>query len=54
MTVQVRVQRDGPVTSTVRSDDSIRSYIDGVVKIVGHRRHSYGTRSIIPQLGEGF
>lgn len=52
-TMQVKMQRDGPVTFTVGSDDGIKFYIDGVVKIDDYTQHMYRTRSITIDLSQG-
>lgn len=52
-TMQVKMQRDGPVTFTVGSDDGIRFYIDGGKKIDDYTQHGYRTRSITIYLSEG-
>ena len=52
-TMQVKMQRDGPVTFTVGSDDGVKLYIDGVVKIDDYTQHSYRTRSTLINLSQG-
>ena len=46
-TMQVNMQRDGPVTFTVGGDDGYSFSIDGVVKIDVYGLHSYRTTTII-------
>ena len=52
-TMQVKMQRDGPVTFTVGSDDGVRLYIDGVKKIDDYGQHAYRTKSITINLSQG-
>jgi len=52
-TMQVKMQRDGPVTFTVGSDDGVRFYIDGAEKIDDYTQHGYRTRSITIDLSQG-
>jgi len=52
-TMQVKMQRDGPVTFTVGSDDGVRLYIDGVKEIDDYAQHMYRTRSITIDLSQG-
>jgi len=51
--MQVNVQRNGPTTFTVGSDDGIKLFVNGYV-IDDYSRHSYRTKSITVHLGEGF
>jgi len=53
-TMQVKMQREGPVTFTIGSDDGSRLYIDGEQKIDNWGSHAYLTRSIIVNLSQGF
>ena len=46
-TMQVNMQRDGPVTFTVGGDDGYSFTIDGVVKIYEYGPHSYSATTII-------
>jgi len=52
-TMQVKMQRSGPVTFTVGSDDGIQFLIDGVMKIDDYGQHAYRTRSITIDLSLG-
>ena len=53
-TMQVNMQRDGPVTFTVGGDDGYSFTIDGVVKIDGYSLHAYmATTIIIANLTQG-
>lgn len=52
-TMDVKVERDGPVTFTIGSDDSSDLYIDGVRRINNWGIHTYRTRSITIDLSEG-
>ena len=52
-TMEVKMQRDGPVTFTVGSDDSSDLYIDDVRRINNWGIHLYQTKSITIDLSEG-
>jgi hypothetical protein len=52
--MKIKVQRDGPVSFTIGSDDGTRLYIDGVLYIDYWWGHGYGTRSITVNLDEGY
>lgn len=52
-TMTVKMQRDGPVTFIVGSDDGVIFYIDGTKKIDDYGQHSYRTRSITIDLSQG-
>ena len=52
-TMQVNMQRIGPVSFTVGSDDGIRLSVDGSVVIDDFTAHSYRTQSLIMNLGQG-
>lgn len=54
-TMQVKMQRDGPVTFTVGGDDGYNFSIDGVAKIDDYSLHAYRTTTIIiANLTQGF
>jgi hypothetical protein len=54
-TMQVKMQRNGPVTFTVGADDGVVFWIDGVMKIDNSGPHTYRTKSItINDLSQGF
>jgi hypothetical protein len=54
-TMQIRVNRDGPFTFTVGSDDGAVFWIDGVMKLDDSALHAYRTRSVtVNQLSQGF
>lgn len=52
-TMQVKIQRDGPVAFTIGSDDGSELYIDDVKKIDNWGSHAYRTRSITLYLSQG-
>jgi hypothetical protein len=52
-TMQVKMQRNGPVTFIVGSDDGVRLYVDGVLQIDDWGQHSYRTTSKIINLIQG-
>jgi hypothetical protein len=52
--MQVKLQREGPVTFTIGSDDGSRLYIDGVEWINDWDSHLYHTKSVTVELGQGF
>lgn len=54
-TMQIKVQRNGPITFTVGADDECRFYIDGGLRIDLGVRSSYRTQSIVANdLTQGF
>lgn len=53
-TMQVKIQRDGPVGFTIGSDDGSSLYIDGVEKIDNWGSHQYQTKMITTELTQGF
>jgi hypothetical protein len=54
-TMQIKVQRNGPITFTVGADDECTFYIDGGLRINLSQRLSYRTQSIIANdLSQGF
>jgi len=52
-TMQVKMQRNGPVTFIVGSDDGVRLYVDDVLQIDDWGSHSYRTTSKIINLSQG-
>ena len=53
--MQIKMQRNGPVTFTVGGDDGVVFWIDGVMKIDSSGPHAYWTQSItINDLSQGF
>jgi hypothetical protein len=51
----VRMQRNGPVTFTIGSDDGSRLYVDGVLWIDNYAQGSYHTKSVtINPLAQGY
>jgi len=52
-TMQVKMERNGPVTFTIGSDDGSELYVDGNKKIDNWGSHSYRTRSITMYLSQG-
>jgi len=54
-TMQIKVQRNGPITFTVGADDECKFYIDGGIWINLGVRSSYRTQSVIANgLSQGF
>jgi len=53
-TMQVRMQRNGPVTFTLGSDDGASLYVDGVLQIGDWAAHSYRTISKTLTLSVGY
>lgn len=53
-TMQVKMQRDGPITFTIGSDDGLILYIDDVVRIDDWDTHAYHEITIFTYLSEGF
>jgi hypothetical protein len=54
-TMQIKMQRDGPVNFIIGSDDSSWLYLDGVLIIDNGGLHPYQTRSILKSdLSQGF
>jgi len=53
-TMQVKMQRNGPVTFTIGSDDGSRLYIDDVLKVDNWSQGSYRTISTLVYLTQGF
>jgi hypothetical protein len=54
-TMQVKMQRDGPVTLTVGADDGAVLFIDGTVTINNWGTHGYITKSVtLYNLSQGF
>ena len=54
-TMNIKKQRDGPVTFTVGSDDGVLFWVDGILRIEDLGPHGYRTRSItINDLSLGF
>lgn len=54
-TMQIKVQRNGPITFTVGADDECSLYIDDVLRIDLSQRLAYRTQSIIASdLSQGF
>ena len=53
-TMQVKMQRNGPVSFTVGSDDANRLYVDGVLQIDDWSTHTYRTNSKVVSLSQGF
>lgn len=52
-TMQIRMQRDGPVSFTIGSDDGSKLYIDGDLKIDNWGTHTYQTKTIVINLSQG-
>lgn len=52
-TMQVKMQRNGPVTFTVGSDDDVILWVDSVKQIDDYGQHSYRTTSKIINLSQG-
>ena len=52
-TMQVKMERDGPVTFRIGSDDGSELYIDGIKKIDNWGSHMYRTRSTTIDLSQG-
>lgn len=52
--MQVKMQRDGPVTFTIGSDDGSRLYIDGIERIDNWGTHLYESKSFTIDLSQGF
>lgn len=51
--MRVNVERDGPVTFRIGSDDGSRLYIDGIERIDNWGTHLYQTKSITVNLAQG-
>jgi hypothetical protein len=52
-TMQVNMQRNGPVTFTVGSDDAHIFYVDGLVNATDWSAHAYRTQTIMLYLSQG-
>jgi hypothetical protein len=54
-TMQIRKQRDGPVTFTVGSDDGVVFWVDDIMRLDDSTPHAYRTRSVtINDLSQGY
>lgn len=51
--MRVKLQRDGPVSFTIGSDDGSRLYVDGVERIDNWDAHLYQTKSTTIDLAQG-
>ncbi len=52
-TMNINMQRTGPVTFTIGSDDGARLYVDGVMQIDDWSTHGYRTTSKVINLDQG-
>jgi hypothetical protein len=53
-TMEINMERDGPVQFTIGSDDSASLYLDDNLLIEDWGSHSYREKSVITFLGRGF
>ena len=52
--MQIRMQRNGPVTFTIGSDDGVRLLVDDVVQLDDYSQHGYRTVSTTINLSPGY